>query len=91
MQANKPTRNNPNPVAFIKIKTEPQSSARNRENNRIINKSKEEQQPDVIILSVNQNKKPNKNNPNPIQFQVKQEANLNNLTTQSKTSHQLQH
>ena len=56
------TRNNPDPIEFVQIKNEPQPHSRQGA-----------KQPDVIVESVRRSNRPTKNNPNPTQFQVKQE------------------
>ena len=69
MERIKPSRNNPNPIPFVQIKSEPQLPAE-KENIPTIRA----EQPDIIILNVSSNQLSNRNNPNPVQFQIKQEA-----------------
>lgn len=66
METCKSNQNNPNPIPFVKIKTEPQHVSES------INTAKGIQ-PEVAILSEHRNYKPN-NNPNPLRFEIKQET-----------------
>ena len=76
MEQNKPSRNNPNPIPFIKIKNEPRHlvSPAPISKDRFVNKELS----DLILLNLIRNRKLS-NQPNRIKFVMKQETSASHI------------